>query len=184
MAPMNGPYARLAIALMVLLSAGPVAADPSDNYQRPLDAGDADPQALRSAIERWLGVKPGRAPAAAREQPAIPDATTAPPRAARVDACPGNQLSREEITELQALLNEILGEDEGAGAIDGACGRRTRAAIARFEHAQGLPQRGVPTRVVLERVREVGATVANRAIVEPAAPPEAVPGGPPQALPR
>jgi len=128
-------------------------------------------------------VAPDRAPPAPREPAAGPAATAAPGRA-RPPACPGNQLSRAETTELPALLNEILGADEGAGAIDGACGRQTRAAIIRFEQAQGLPQRGVPTRAVLERVREVGATVANRAIVEPAAPPEAVPGGPPQALPR
>jgi peptidoglycan hydrolase-like protein with peptidoglycan-binding domain len=169
----TAPTLPVSVALLGLILAGQapaVHADPSDNYQQPLDTGSADPDRLLRELQRGLDRLRGSAAAAVappqRSGEAAPTATGAfiAPRA----ACPGNELTREETTELQAVLNEILGDEAGAGAIDGLCGTRTRAAITRFEQMEGMPQRGAPTRAVLARVREVGATVANRALQEAA----------------
>jgi membrane-bound lytic murein transglycosylase B len=59
-------------------------------------------------------------------------------------------LSRDEIEEIQQLLNR-LGFD--AGAEDGLPGPRTREAIQAFQKEQTLPADGYPTPVLLQRLR-------------------------------
>ncbi len=58
-------------------------------------------------------------------------------------------LSVADIKTLQAGLN-MLGHD--AGAVDGIAGRGTRAALRRFQKAQGLPADGYPTPAMLDAV--------------------------------
>lgn len=60
-------------------------------------------------------------------------------------------LNREQILELQTLLNG-LGHDSGAP--DGLFGSGTRRAVRSYQAAQGLPADGFPTAALLTRVRQ------------------------------
>jgi membrane-bound lytic murein transglycosylase B len=60
-------------------------------------------------------------------------------------------LSFAQAEELQRLLNE-LGFD--AGPVDGVPGSQTRAAIRRFQQANGLPADGYPSVKLLERLQQ------------------------------
>jgi membrane-bound lytic murein transglycosylase B len=72
-------------------------------------------------------------------------------------------LNREEILELQTLLNG-LGYDSGTP--DGLFGSGTRRAVRAFQSAQNMPADGFPTQALLGQVR-----VRAGVIVEPPAPP-------------
>jgi membrane-bound lytic murein transglycosylase B len=58
-------------------------------------------------------------------------------------------LSFDQAEEMQRLLNQ-LGFD--AGPVDGVPGSQTRAAIRRFQQANGLPADGYPSVSLLERL--------------------------------
>jgi membrane-bound lytic murein transglycosylase B len=60
-------------------------------------------------------------------------------------------LNREEILELQALLN---GLGYTSGNPDGLFGSATRAAVRSYQAAQSLPADGFPTTALLNRVRQ------------------------------
>jgi membrane-bound lytic murein transglycosylase B len=66
-------------------------------------------------------------------------------------------LSRDEIEELQQILNR-LGFD--AGSADGVPGARTRAAIRAFQKAFALPPDGYPAPALLQRLRVLAADVS------------------------
>jgi membrane-bound lytic murein transglycosylase B len=72
-------------------------------------------------------------------------------------------LNREEILELQTLLNG-LGHDSGTP--DGLFGSGTRRAVRAFQAARNLPADGFPTAALLGQVRAQAGVVA-----EPPAPP-------------
>ena len=72
-------------------------------------------------------------------------------------------LNRDEILELQTLLNG-LGYD--AGTADGLFGSATRRAVRAFQAQQNLPADGFPTAALLTQVRARAGIVA-----EPPAPP-------------
>lgn len=65
------------------------------------------------------------------------------------------RLNSAEIRELQTALNE-LGFD--AGVVDGIAGRGTKAALQRFQKANGLPADGYPTRPMLDAVLAAAAS--------------------------
>lgn len=60
-------------------------------------------------------------------------------------------LSRSEMEELQTILG-ALGYD--VGTVDGIYGPRTAAAVTAVQQQLGLPADGVPTRQLLERLRQ------------------------------
>jgi membrane-bound lytic murein transglycosylase B len=60
-------------------------------------------------------------------------------------------LNREEILELQTLLN---GLGHSSGNPDGLFGSATRAAVRSYQAAQSLPADGFPTTALLNRVRQ------------------------------
>jgi hypothetical protein len=166
----------LALLLAVLLaSAAPASAD--DESPLKLETQQADPEALMNFLRQrweWLTDQAPRAttsepravrPLPSQTQRSEPLTTVRAPRP--VGPCSESELDREETRELQALLNEILSEGDEPGSMDGLCGPRTVRAIQAFEVAQGHAEKGVPTRTLLAEIREVGATVANRAIMQP-----------------
>ena len=59
-------------------------------------------------------------------------------------------LPRDSVRTIQQLLAEGGYEP---GPADGLAGRQTRAAIARYQRARGLPVTGAPSPVLLERLR-------------------------------
>ena len=77
----------------------------------------------------------------------------------------------QEVSEIQTLLAE-RGYDPGPA--DGIPGRRTAAAIKRYQSDAGLPEDGEPTVGLLARLTAT-ADEAARPVERPAAPVEAVP---------
>lgn len=77
-------------------------------------------------------------------------------------------LNREEIIELQTLLNA---QGYNAGSIDGQFGTQTRTAVRSFQAARGLPADGFPTDTLLQALRGGAASAPTQAPdgVEPAA---------------
>jgi membrane-bound lytic murein transglycosylase B len=69
-------------------------------------------------------------------------------------------LNREEVLELQTLLNS-LGYD--AGAADGLFGSATRRAVRTFQTAQGAPADGFPTEALLIDVRTRAGVITEAA---------------------
>lgn len=65
-------------------------------------------------------------------------------------AVPAQLLTNDQARELQTILAR-LGYD--IGAIDGIIGQRTRAAVSDVQRQLGLPQDGVPTPDLLQRLR-------------------------------
>jgi membrane-bound lytic murein transglycosylase B len=58
-------------------------------------------------------------------------------------------LQRDELFELQTGLNKL---GYSAGTPDGMFGNNTRAAVRRFQQAEGLPADGYPTPALLTRI--------------------------------
>jgi hypothetical protein len=155
-----------------------VPAQPDDRFHMERD--NADPEALgraiRDGLSRFFGGnrEPARQPAPVPQAPRIihpPEEPLVVQQTVRrpTGPCARSELNREETQELQALLNEILGgESNGAGAIDGVCGSRTLTALTTFVERHAPDLQPIPSRGVLNQVREVGATVANRAIMHQA----------------
>jgi membrane-bound lytic murein transglycosylase B len=71
-------------------------------------------------------------------------------------------LNREEILELQTLLN---GLGYTSGNPDGLFGSATRAAVRQYQSAQSLPADGFPTSALLNRVRQSAGVSAEPARV-------------------
>jgi peptidoglycan hydrolase-like protein with peptidoglycan-binding domain len=175
--PPRRPAFWAALLAATLLNAVAIAQD-GDRARLP-PSRSADPVALWEAIKRGLdrlSGAPEAPPPARTPEPSIttlpPPATTPPPpsRVRRTtrgpDECARSTMTQAELMELQALLNEILGEADGPGSIDGVCGPRTLAAIRAFGLTQNFPAASAPDAELLAAVREVGATVANRAIFD------------------
>lgn len=79
------------------------------------------------------------------------------------------RLDRAQVKTLQERLNA---QGFGAGKADGVLGSGTRAAIARYQHANGLVADGFPDREVLQHL---GILSADPATTPPAAPAPAAP---------
>lgn len=79
---------------------------------------------------------------------ATPNTFTSPAPAPPL--APDRALTRDEIRELQALLRR---QGFVAGPADGIAGPRTRAAIAAYRQAKGLPGSDEPTQYLLEALR-------------------------------
>ena len=94
-----------------------------------------------------VSAPPAPAPAAsvppALEPPAPAPAASVPPAPA--------PLGRGEVREVQTLLLRF-GFDPGP--VDGAAGRLTEAAVAKYREQRALPQTGKPDRAVLDQLRE------------------------------
>jgi membrane-bound lytic murein transglycosylase B len=79
-------------------------------------------------------------------------------------------LNREEIVELQTLLNAL---GHASGAPDGLFGSGTRRAVRAFQASQNLPADGFPTTALLNQIRQrAGAAPAAQPVAQPMAPPQ------------
>jgi peptidoglycan hydrolase-like protein with peptidoglycan-binding domain len=97
--------------------------------------------------------------------PPPPEAATSSPRdvaSTKADKAP----TRAEIAEIQRLLTEKGYEP---GPVDGLFGRRTSAAIARYQRDQGLGRTGMATRELIGHLRGQPSTAPAVVAVEAAA---------------
>lgn len=99
-------------------------------------------------------------------------------------ACNRTDLNAEQMRELQTGLAAIWGDAVSRpGPADGICGPRTLRSVTMFQRAQGLPDDGIPSAALLERVREVQANAGERGAT-PAESQEGAPGTtPPESRP-
>ncbi|MCB9959381.1 MAG: SEL1-like repeat protein [Rhodospirillaceae bacterium] len=107
----------------------------------------AEPAAEEAATEEIAAEDEVAADETAAEAPAAEDTATA---GAAADENADDDLSRDEIRDIQRLLTDL---NYDPGPVDGLMGSRTEAAIAEFQTARGLPETGEPSQRLLDALR-------------------------------
>ncbi|HEY9347611.1 MAG TPA: peptidoglycan-binding domain-containing protein, partial [Inquilinus sp.] len=108
----------------------------------------AAPDPILDSLAAQIADSPPLGPA----KVAMAPASAAPPAAGPV------RVTVAQIREIQQLLTRV---NLDVGPIDGVVGRRTRAAIARFQQSQDLPVTRRPSVELLSRLR-AATTLASR----------------------